>query len=136
MPWMTWSEKLSVGVGVLDEDHKRLVGMINELHDARQTRHGRETLGRILGELVEYSKVHFDREETFFAQTGYPAADSHKRQHEALTRQVLDLQQRYQAGTDVTISAEVMTFLKKWLVTHILASDQGYRIHLNAMGIH
>ena len=45
MPLMTWTEKLSVGVGVLDEDHKRLVGMVNELYDAMQAGHGKETVG-------------------------------------------------------------------------------------------
>jgi hemerythrin len=55
MPLMTWTEKLSVGVGVLDEDHKKLVGMLNELYDAMQAGHGRDSLGRILNALVQYT---------------------------------------------------------------------------------
>jgi hemerythrin len=136
MPLMTWTEKLSVGVAVLDEDHKRLVSMLNELYEAMQAGHGRDTLGRILAGLVQYTKVHFAREEKFFAQTGYPAVAAHKAEHDALTAQVMDVQRKYAAGSTATLSLDVMHFLKNWLVTHIQGSDQKYRPHLNAKGIH
>jgi hemerythrin len=136
MPLMTWTEKLSVGVGVLDEDHKRLVGLVNELYDAMQGGHGRDALGRILNSLIQYTKMHFAREENFFNQTAYPAAAAHHKEHEALTRQVLDVQQKYAAGVTATLSLEVLQFLKNWLIQHIQGSDQKYRPHLNAKGIH
>lgn len=136
MPLMTWTDKLSVGVGVLDDDHKKLVGMVNELYDAMQAGHGRESLGRILNALVQYTKVHFAREEKFFAQTGYPASVAHKHEHDALTKQVLDVQQKYNSGAAATLSLDVMHFLKNWLVNHIQGSDQKYRAHLNEKGIH
>ena len=98
MALMTWTDKLSVGVGVIDDDHKKLVGMVNELYDAMQAGHGKEKLGRILDDLVKYTKFHFAREEKFFAETGYPAAGPHKQQHEALTRQVLDVQKNTTRG--------------------------------------
>ena len=136
MPLMTWTEKLSVGVGVLDDDHKKLVGMVNELYDAMQDGHGKDKLGRILDGLVQYTKMHFAREEKFFAQTGYADAGPHRQQHDALTRQVLDVQQKYAAGATATLSLDVMHFLKDWLVKHIQGSDQKYRAHLNAKGVH
>jgi hemerythrin len=131
---MTWTDKLSVGVGVIDDGHKELVGMVNELYDTMQAGHGK--LGRILDELVKYTKFHFAREEKFFAETGYPAAGPHKQQHEALTRQVLDVQKKYNAGATATLSVDVTQFLKNWLITHIQGSDQSYRPHLNWKGIH
>lgn len=136
MPLMTWTEKLSVGVGVLDADHKRLVGMVNALYDAMQAGEGKASLGRILNDLVQYTKVHFAREETLFTQTVYPAAIAHKREHDALTSQVLDVQQKYATGATATLSIDVLHFLKDWLVKHIQGSDQKYRPHLNGKGIH
>jgi hemerythrin len=136
MPLMTWTPKLSVGVAVLDDDHKKLVGMVNELYDAMQAGHGKESLGPILDRLVDYTKVHFAREEKLFAQTGYPEAAAHKQQHDALTRQVLDVQRKYAAGAVATVSLEVMHFLRDWLINHIQGTDQKYRPHLNAKGIH
>ena len=135
MPLMTWTEKLSVGVGVLDEDHKRLVAMVNELYDSMQAGHGKETLGRILHDLVEYTTVHFAREEKFFAQTGYSAAAAHKQEHDTLTQQVLDVQHKYMAGASAALSIDVLRFLKSWLINHIQGSDQKYRPHLNGKGI-
>ncbi len=136
MPLMTWTPKLSVGVEVLDEDHKRLIGMLNELFDAMQAGHGKDSLGRTLDGLVQYTKIHFAREEKFFAQTGYADAIAHKQQHDALTKQVIDVQQKYAAGATSTLSLEVMQFLKNWLVKHIQGTDQKYRPHLNSKGIH
>jgi len=109
MPLMTWTEKLSVGVGVLDEDHRKL---------------------------VQYTKFHFAREEKFFAETGYAAAGPHKQEHDALTRQVMEVQQKYAAGASATLSLDVLQFLKNWLINHIQGSDQKYRPHLNAKGVH
>ena len=135
MPLMTWTEKLSVGVGVLDEDHKRLVGMVNQLYDSMQAGHGKEILGRILDDLVQYTKVHFAREEKFFQQSGYPAMAPHKQEHDTLTDQVFDVQRKYAAGASAALSIDVLRFLKNWLINHIQVSDQKYRTHLNAKGI-
>lgn len=110
--------------------------MVNELYHATQAGHGRESLGKILNSLVQYTRAHFAREEKFFAQTGYPASDAHKHEHDALTKQVLEVQQKYNGGATATLSLDVMQFLKNWLINHIQGSDQKYRPHLNAKGIH
>ena len=89
MPLMTWTEKMSVGVAVLDNDHKKLVDMVNNLFDGVQSGQGKEALGRILDGLIAYTVDHFKREEQFFAQTGYPDNVAHKAQHEDLCKQVL-----------------------------------------------
>jgi hemerythrin len=136
MPLMMWNDRLSVGVKVLDDDHKKLVGMINQLFDAIQSGHGKDSLGKILDGLIDYTKVHFAREEQFFVQTGYGASAAHKKEHDDLTRQVLDVQKKYNAGVTGTLSLEVMNFLKNWLLTHIQGSDQKYGPHLNGKGIH
>ncbi len=135
MPLLAWTDKLSVGVGVLDEDHKRLIDLVNQLYDAMQAGHGKEPLSRILDGLIQYTKMHFAREESFFARTGYPEAAAHKQEHDALTRQVIDIHQRHSAGASAALTLEVMHFLKNWLVQHIQGSDQKYRPHLNEKGI-
>lgn len=136
MPLMTWTDKLSVGVNVIDDDHKKLVNMVNELYDGITAGKGKEALAKILDELVNYTKIHFDREEQLFAKTGYPAAAAHKKEHDDLTKQVLDVQAKYKNGSVATLSLEVMNFLKNWLVNHIQGSDKKYGPHLNAKGIH
>lgn len=132
---MAWNNNMSVGITVIDEDHKKLVAMVNELYDAVQGGHGKEALGKILDGLINYTVMHFAREEKFFLETGYPDAPAHKKEHADLTRQVLDVQAKYKAGATSTLSLEVMNFLKNWLVKHIQGSDKKYAPYLNAKGI-
>jgi len=133
---MTWTEKLSVGIRVIDDDHKRLIGLLNELYDAMQAGRGRQALGNILDGLIQYTKLHFAREEKFFADTGYPGAIPHKQEHEKLTSQVLEVQQKYAAGSSAALSIAVLNFLQNWLMQHIQVSDQRYRPHFTSCGIH
>ena len=135
MPLMEWNEKLSVGVSFIDDEHRKIVGMLNELYDAMLTRQSDETLGKVLDGLVAYTASHFKHEEALFAKTGYASAAEHKKEHDDLVKQVLDVQKKYQEGATATLSAEVLKFLRKWLLTHILGSDKEYGPHLNASGI-
>jgi hemerythrin len=136
MPLMTWTEEMSVGVKVLDDDHKKLVSMVNELHDGILEGHRAEALGHVLDQLVSYTKIHFAREEQMFAKTNYPATADHKKEHDELIKTALDLQTRYKGGASSMLSLETMSFLKKWLAHHINDVDKSYRSHLNKNGIH
>ena len=135
MPLVEWNEALSVGVSIIDDEHKKIVGMLNELHDAMLARQSNEALGKVLDGLVAYTASHFKHEEALFAKTGYAAAAEHKKEHADLTRQVLNVQKKYQEGTTATLSIEVLKFLRKWLLVHIQDSDKKYGPHLNARGI-
>jgi hemerythrin len=135
MPLMTWNERLSVGVASLDEDHKKLVAMLNQLFDAINSGHGKEALAKILDDLIAYAKTHFAHEETFFTRTSYPQFAEHKLEHDEFTRQVLEVQQKGKNGATGTLSLELMNFLKNWLVDHIQGSDKKYGPHLNRKGI-
>jgi len=135
MPLMTWNEKMSVGVVVLDIEHKKLVALVNDLYDGIQSGKAATTLAHVLDGLVGYTAAHFKHEEEFFAKTGYPATAVHKKEHDDLTRQVLEIQAKVRAGAPGTLSLEVMNFLKNWLINHIQGSDKRYGPHLNAAGI-
>lgn len=136
MALMQWNDKLSVGIAVIDADHKKLVGMVNDLYDAVSAGKGADKMGRILDGLIDYTKSHFAREEAFFAQHGYPESAAHKKEHADLARQVLDVQAKYKAGATSTLSLQVMNFLKDWLLKHIQGSDKKYAPFLNAKGVH
>ncbi len=135
MALVEWNDSLSVGIHVIDEEHKKLVSMLNELYDGMRAGKGKETLGGILDRLVAYTAAHFKHEEAFFEQTNYPEGETHKKQHEDLTAQVLDIQKRFKTGAAGVLSLEVMNFLRKWLVEHIQGSDQKYTQHLVSNGI-
>ncbi|MDR3425559.1 MAG: bacteriohemerythrin [Alphaproteobacteria bacterium] len=134
MPLMTWKDDMSVGISSIDEQHKKLVNMINELSDGMKIGKGREVLGTILDELIDYTAKHFKYEEELFDKTHYLDAFNHKKEHADLVKRVLDIQAKYKAGA-LTLSLEVMDFLKDWLVKHIMGSDKKYSSHLCAQGV-
>jgi hemerythrin len=135
MTLMAWNDKMSVNIASIDEQHKKLVNMLNELYDGVQQGKTRETLGHVLDELIDYTAAHFKYEENLFATTNYPAKETHKSEHDNLTKQVLDVQAKYKAGVGASLSLEVMTFLKNWLTNHIMGTDKRYSEHMLAHGI-
>lgn len=136
MPFLNWSDKFDLGIPSINEQHKKLVGMLNELFDGMQAAKGRETVGRVLDELIDYTVEHFRYEESLFDKTGYIEARAHKAEHAALAKKVLDIQTRYKGSTTVSISLEVLNFLKEWLNHHIQETDRKYAPFLISKGIH
>ena len=136
MPLMKWNDKLSVGIASIDTEHKKLVDMVNELYDGVMSGHGKDALGHVLTRLIEYTRGHFAHEEKLFAQTGYKEAALHKKEHEDLTKQVLEVQAKYNSGAISTLSIDVLHFLKNWLVEHIQGEDKKYAPWLISKGVH
>ncbi len=132
--FMEWSAALSVGVDELDSQHKVLVGLVNELHEALTQGREREVLDAVLTRLVEYTRIHFAVEESLMRLLGYPGLDAHMEEHRALIARLNALRRKADAG-DATVSIELMDFLKLWLTSHIMESDQRYARHFVEVGV-
>ena len=126
MPLIEWSNELSVGIDSIDEQHKKLVNMINALNDAMQTGSSNDLLGKIFSGLAAYTQKHFAYEENMFAEYGYTDSEEHKRQHNELIAQVVELKEKFMENPQGTISADLMQFLKRWLTNHIMRTDKDY----------
>jgi len=129
-----WSDTYSVRIGIIDVQHKNLVSIINELHQAMVAGHGKYQLGKILSELIKYTKVHFTTEENLMQSHQYPDCTLHKSEHDRLAKTVIDFQAKFQRN-EIGLTIEVMDFLKTWLGKHILESDKKYGPFLNAHGV-
>jgi len=127
MGFMDWNEKLATGVKECDDQHKKLVSLVNDLYDAMKQGKGKEVLDKMLDELVKYAGYHFTTEETLMTKYGYPASElsAHKREHEAFKSKIKEFLDKKAKG-EVTLTVEVMTFLKDWLVKHIMGTDKKY----------
>jgi hemerythrin len=131
---MAWSPALSVKIQQFDDQHIKLVNMVNELHDAMKEGKGSEVLGRILNGLISYTSSHFTDEEQLMALHAYHETAAHKVEHEKLVRQVLELQSNFMAGKAI-LTLDVMMFLKEWLMKHIQGDDKRYGVYLNSKGV-
>ena len=134
MALLTWNDSFSVKVRQFDDQHKKLVGMVNDLHDAMKEGKGKEVLEKILNGLIQYTSTHFAEEERLMKQHGYPDYEQHKKEHNQLVLQVLDLQKNHKEGKAI-LTQSVMTFLKDWLQKHIQGEDKNYGPFLNGKGI-
>lgn len=132
--FIQWSEEISVGVEELDEQHKVLVELINELHNAMQNRHSNDVIQEILTRLTEYTRIHFAVEESLMRILGYPDYEKHKKQHEELIRSIIELSNRLKLGK-ANVSFALMHFLRLWLTKHIMESDKQYTDHFLSAGI-
>lgn len=134
MSIIKWSDKYSVGVKQIDDQHKKLVDLINRLFDAMSLGKGREVMDSVFDELSSYTRVHFQTEERLMVVYGYTGYEEHKKKHELLIEQVNDLKSKFQAG-DRKITLEVVDFLKEWLLNHIQKEDQKYKAHFAERGL-
>jgi hemerythrin len=134
MALIAWEDKLSVNIKEIDEQHKNLINLVNEMHDAMKAGKGNDTIGKVLSGLVDYTKMHFATEERLMNAHGYPEYLKHKKEHDDLTRKAVDLQNQFQSGKAV-LNLEVMQFLRDWLTKHIMGTDKTYGPFLNGKGI-
>ena len=125
---------MSVKIPEIDEQHKRLVNILNQLHDAMAKRTGQQALNTLFNELIEYTVTHFQTEEKYMRGTFFPGFIQHKRQHDELTIQATSLKTRFERG-EMCITLQLMDFLKGWLVNHIQGTDKQYVDHFIKAGV-
>lgn len=132
--YVQWDDSLSVGIAAIDEDHKKLLGLINNLQTAAHYHTGEAFERQALDELVSYTKFHFQREEDLMQAHGYPDFPSHKAQHEAMIAEVGRVLQAYEKDRGGTIEG-LCQYLKQWLIRHIAGTDQLYAPYLQGKGV-
>lgn len=129
-----WKADYSVDIKSIDDDHRGLFGIINQLFEAMSHGRAKDILSEILSQLIDYTKTHFRREEMYFATTNYPEMQEHKLQHELFIEKIDGLKREFDKG-DEKISVELIKYLSDWLINHILISDKKYKSHLKKYGL-
>ena len=134
MALITWNDGLSVGVAEFDQQHKKLVALINDLNDAMSVGKGKDVLGRIVNDLVAYSTTHFRAEEKCFARFEYPDTFNHRREHVIFSKKVAEFKNVLESGK-MPLTVEVLSFLSDWLKNHIMGTDKKYSQFFNENGL-
>ncbi|MDE2398086.1 MAG: hemerythrin family protein [Burkholderiales bacterium] len=135
MPIMPWSDLLSVGVASIDQQHRILVGILNQLGDSLEAGIDAWDESVALTRLVDYTESHFAFEEELMRRAGYPGLDAHEQEHRLLFQQVAELMARSSSGEKVGTQA-LLVFLRDWLTSHIMGTDRALGLSLNRMGMH
>jgi hemerythrin len=134
MPFIEWSARYLVNVQSIDEQHRQLVVMLNELYDAMVERRSADGVKRVVDRMNHYAKEHFSLEERYMVHTDYADYADHKAQHAEFVCKTRDLQVRLSDSRQV-LSIEIVNYLREWLTNHILRTDQRLAVFLNERGI-
>ena len=134
MALLDWNDSYSVSIRGIDAQHRHLFDLLNKLHDAMMAGKSDTVLGPVLRELIHYVAIHFEAEESILQKHRYPMLSEHRNQHKELTAQVIDFEEKYQAGT-VLLGLALMEFLRNWLTHHILETDRHYSAYLRSCGV-
>jgi hemerythrin len=134
MSVMKWTEDLSVGNPLIDEDHRNLFDLLERLHlDMSSGQINQETQS-IVDALREYTEAHFSREEAFMRNIGYPHYAGHKAEHDRFVSEVCALQSRMARGAR-TAQLDIDQFLVGWLREHVMVRDMALAAAIRADGV-
>lgn len=131
---MVWKAGYSVRVAALDDDHKKLIELLNQFRTAYEYHTSDEFERRALNELIDYTKYHFRREEQLMEEHGYPDLESHKEKHAEMIAEVDRFVADYEKRGHAAL-ADVAHYLMGWLINHINGTDRQYGPFLNSKGV-
>lgn len=125
-----WQENFSVGNELIDFQHKKIIEIINKFYNAFLNASAVTILSDILSEMIEYANYHFTEEEKIFNSKNLFLSDEHISEHNTFISASKAFVDKFQEN-DVSLSIEVMEFLRSWLYEHILVKDKNAFNKLN-----
>jgi len=130
-----WKNEYSVGVKEIDEQHKIIIKLINELHSVITGEKDKKELEHILEQLANYGSYHLANEEKYFDKFNYAEADEHKAIHQQYRNTILTFQEKFKVNKIKTIF-EAIDFLEDWWIGHINNIDKRYTKTFNDNGLY
>ena len=129
---IAWSKNFNLGIDVIDAQHMRIMGYINDLDDAIQMPElfKKERVIRVLGDLTDYTESHFSFEEAMLEDAGFPSLMTHKQLHKLFIQRLNSYIERFKTGEDIT--GELRGTLARWLLNHIKVQDGSYVKYIKA----
>jgi hemerythrin len=131
MSMFAWKQEYSVGYPEIDNQHKKLFELAEQLYEAMAGGKGNNVLAKTLGNLIAYTKGHFANEERLMQLHHYPDYAKHKADHDALTARVVGFQKEFEAHR-TALSIGLLQFLKDWLSHHIGETDRKIAAYLKS----
>lgn len=126
MEKIEWSDKFSVGISVLDEQHKQLIGMINLLVEFSNESLVSESITKTLRKITQYAVTHFEDEERIMIEQSYSDYIRHSAQHTSFIMKIASVHS-INIMSDDDMSITIVEYLREWLTDHILEEDMKYK---------
>ncbi len=132
MEKIVWDNNLSIGIDLIDQQHKMLIQRLQAVCEAIESNQGEGTIAKTLDFLLDYADFHFSEEEKQMAEHDYSGLDLQKQQHEEFKNAVKKLVEDFEAeGAVKDIADHIRDFLFIWLKKHIRDVDLQFGRFLN-----
>lgn len=125
MSLLAWDRRYSVGVKILDDQHRILIGILNDFHEAMIFGRGESAAGPLLLRLRDHVREHFPTEERLMESAQFPHLGEHREQHRKLSEKVDEFAARHERG-DHGMYISLLQFLREWQKCHLLQHDREY----------
>jgi hemerythrin-like metal-binding protein len=121
-----WNQNFETGIPAIDEQHRKLVDLLNVLVSHLAYQSGAPALNKVFKELREYTEFHFKSEEQIWHRyfDGDPWEEWHRKTHGDFVAEILRLKNEEVAKPLDVVIGQIVTFLTHWLAQHILDSDK------------
>ena len=129
-----WSADLSVGIDRFDEQHLKLIEILQELEEAIRVGRDADLIEDTIVNLFNYAKVHFSAEEELLRQHKYPEEKLHVLEHSKFIAKAFEFRENFDAKRP-RLNLELTNFLSGWILSHIQITDQRYTKYLNKHGV-
>ncbi|MBN2716180.1 MAG: bacteriohemerythrin [Deltaproteobacteria bacterium] len=120
-----WDESWNTNIAVIDQQHRKLLNLVNDLSDAMRVGKSKDVMADVLTVLVNYTKTHFSAEERLMTQAKYDDLAGHKKEHDGFVEKINSYAEKVKAGSSA-VSIEMMSFLSSWIIQHIKGTDMKY----------
>ncbi len=120
-----WDDKHSVGISIIDDEHKEFIAIINKVVVIKEHNDNPEEVREILYEMIKYALKHFATEETYMEKFNFPEFQLHRNEHLDFTDKAFTNLNKVIMG-DYQMANEILEYLKQWLVNHIQKTDRKY----------
>lgn len=125
MAYFRWTNELDVIVEEMNDQHKVLIAIMNDIFELNAHGVSKFKILRKLNELVSYTCKHFRDEETYMESIQFTGRKNHKIIHEHLMRELTFFIEDFKANHEA-LTEKFFNFLNNWLVTHIEHTDNKY----------
>ena len=123
MPLFNWYNKYSIGNEEIDNQHKKLFEIFNNMFDTCVSGDKNKLSDAVVDDLADYSEYHFKTEEQYMRDVGYDEIDSHIKEHNTFRQKVLELKHNKHMG-EHELCHELLLYLSKWLMHHVMEEDK------------
>jgi hemerythrin-like metal-binding protein len=129
--WVQWDDSLNIGIDAIDEQHRYLIDLINDLHEVVSQKRGAREVARLIKATDAYAKVHFHAEEQMMQRHKYKGIAKQEQQHRAFEDKIGEFYEELH-DNPLVAQFDVLSYLRDWLIHHIRVEDAKLRSLVSA----